>query len=130
MSVLVKAGVSIDRALETAQKTVNNIIIEKEIAKLVKSVQSGKSISESMKAHPMFFEPMAIGMVEAGSQSGKIREMFNVVGVYYKKEAKMLTENLEKFIQPILLLVIATVLLVVALAMFMPIFSIGSVLQT
>ena len=76
LSLLLKNGIKIDRALETAKKGIKNKILEKAVNKIHEEVRRGMPLSLAMGEFPDFFPPMYTGIVRVGEAIGKLAYVF------------------------------------------------------
>jgi type II secretory pathway component PulF len=125
---LLRSGVRLDRSVEIAGRTAGNVIVTDACLDVAQQVKEGKELTYAIKQHPKVFEPMIVGMVGAGQVTGKFWEMFATITNFYKKEVKLLIENLEKLIEPIVLVFVSVILLIVALAIYLPVFQAGGLM--
>ncbi len=125
---LVKAGIPIVDALDTAVLTVNNVNIKDKLSFVKVSVQRGVSLTESFKETGLF-EGMLIQMLQAGEQSGTLDMMLGKVTEYYKSKFDEIIDNLSSYIEPILLAFIGAMVLWLALGIFMPMWELGSAVK-
>ena len=74
LSTLVKAGLPITQALDTAIAQVNNAKFKSTLQKIATSVEGGQSLSSSFAQYPQFFNHIFVSLVDAGEQSGTLDE--------------------------------------------------------
>jgi type IV pilus assembly protein PilC len=74
LSTLVKAGLPITQALNTAIEQVNNTKFRGILQKIATSVEGGQSLSSSFAQYPQLFNHIFISLVDAGEQSGTLDE--------------------------------------------------------
>jgi len=126
--VLTNVGVPIVKVLDLASKTTGNVIMKDAIDKIKESVNQGKSISEPMKQLKVF-SPVVVQMVVMGEESGKMDELLLSIADYYDKEADYIIKNLTTLIEPLLIIVLGTLILGIALAVFLPMWNIAKVVH-
>ena len=122
MLVSYEAGVPIVDCLYLANYTVNNTLIRSSIDKARIKVQQGLHLSTSLKATEVM-PPILLFMVSTGEQSGKLGEMLNKASEYIDNQLDKVIDLLTKFIEPLMLVVIGGVVLVLALALYLPLFQ-------
>ena len=122
MLVSYEAGVPIVDCLYLANYTVTNSVIMKAIDTARVRVQQGAHLSTSLKATEIM-PPILLFMVSTGEQSGKLGEMLAKASEYIDNQLDRVIEMLTKFIEPIMLVVIGAVVLVLALALYLPLFQ-------
>jgi MSHA biogenesis protein MshG len=127
-AMLMKSGVPILEVLDLTAKTSGNIIISRAIENIRESVNQGKGMSEPMKLTGMF--PSAVvQMVSVGEQTGKVDELLISVADYYDLESSYMIKNLTTYIEPILIFILAVMVLLMALAIFLPMWNLIKVFK-
>ncbi len=116
---LIRAGIPISDALDTALLTLDNVYLKKQLATVKTSVSRGISLTESFRDTGLF-EGMLIQMIHAGEQSGTLDKMLDKVTLYFKSKFNDIIDNIAAYIEPVLLAVIACMVLLMALGIFMP----------
>lgn len=125
---LVRAGIPIVDALDTATVTISNTEIKNKLSFVKVSVQRGVTLTDAF-AETGQFEGMLIQMIKAGEQSGTLDNMLEKVTDYFKSKFDELVDNLSSYIEPILLLFIAIMVLWLALGIFLPMWELGSAVK-
>ena len=126
LSELLKTGVPILQSLQLVSDTLNNKVIEKAVVTIQRSVNEGKGMSAAMK-NTGVFTPMIVQMVEVGENSGRTDELLSYVSGYYQDQANLMIKNFSTLIEPILLFVLGSMVLLLALGVFMPVWDMSSV---
>ncbi len=122
IAVLMESGVPILAALDLTANTSGNIIISRAILHIKESVNQGKGMSEPMKVSSLF-PPSVIQMVATGEQTGRMGELLISAADYYDREASYMIRNLTTYIEPILIFVLGVMVLIMALAIFLPMWN-------
>ncbi|MBF0619150.1 MAG: type II secretion system F family protein [Candidatus Omnitrophica bacterium] len=124
MAILVDSGVPILYALEIAEKLVDNRVCALEVRKIRDAVREGRLLADPMEKSG-FFPSMAVQMIRVGEETGELSKMLNHVAVYYNK---MVTDFMKRFgmlIEPFMLVFMGSIIGVIVIAMFMPMFSLA-----
>lgn len=82
---MIKAGLSMSRALNVMQKQGKTPQVKKIITTLNEEISKGKTLSEAMTMFKNMFSPLVISMVHSGEQSGTLAESLRVVGIQMEK---------------------------------------------
>lgn len=127
-AILMKSGVPILEVLELTAKTAGNVIISRAIENIRESVNQGKGISEPMKISGLF-PTTVIQMVAIGEQTGRVDELLLSVADYYERESSYMIKNLTTYIEPILIFVLGLMVLLMALAIFLPMWNLIKVFK-
>jgi type IV pilus assembly protein PilC len=126
LATMYGAGVPMVEALETIAGTSGNLVYENGIQMIHDQVATGRALNESMKQTDLFPNAV-IQMIAIGEQSGKIQEMANKVAVIYEAEVDNAVESLSTLIEPIIIVVLGIIVGSLVVAMYLPIFKLGSV---
>jgi MSHA biogenesis protein MshG len=114
-----QSGLGLIDSLELAGKSAGRPLLARDVAKMVAQVRSGGRLMEVLGVCT-YLTPFTKRMLVAGEQSAEIPKMCAVVSRHYERETTHLTKNISTFIEPILIVAIAGVVLVIALAIFLP----------
>ena len=125
---LIRAGIPIVDALDTALLTLENTHLKKRLASVKISVQRGISLTEAFRDTGLF-EGMLIQMIQAGEQSGTLDKMLEKVTDYFKSRFNEIIDNIASYIEPILLGFIAGMVLLMALGIFMPMWDMAKAVK-
>jgi len=128
LGTLIKSGVPILQALETVATTSGNKVIEKSILEAQESVREGERIAGPLKKSGIF-PPMVVQMVMVGEESGQLPDMIKRVAEYYQLRVDIFVSRLGTLIEPIILVVVGGFVGVLVVAMFLPIFTLSSVVK-
>lgn len=126
--MLNQSGIPILQALEITGKTVDNALLSKAIEKITVRIQEGWPLAEAMKESGSF-TPMVTQMVAVGETSGTLDTMLLRVTEHYDVEVENGIRRLSTYLEPILTLVIATGVLFLALAVFLPWWNLASLFR-
>lgn len=125
---LVKAGIPIADALDIAVLMVDNEELKTKLSTVKIAVQQGVSLTEAMR-NTGLYESMLIQMVSAGEKSGSLDKMLGNVTNYYKEKFDDIIDNISSYVEPILLLFMAAMVLLMALGIFMPMWDLGKAVK-
>lgn len=125
---LVRAGIPIADALETAVLMVDNTELNAKLSTVRIAVGQGVSLTEAFK-NTELYEGMLIQMISAGEQSGSLDKMLGNVSDYFKMKFDEIIDNISSYIEPILLFVMACMVLLLALGIFMPMWDLGKAVK-
>ena len=120
--LLLSTDVALLDMLNICGDAMNNIIVKKSIDEAGKLVQSGKSLSESLKGKDYILD-MVPQMINIGEQSGKIDEMLGKTAQVYEDELDEQIKAISTLIEPILMVVMALMAGGLIGAILFPIYS-------
>ncbi len=128
-SILFKAGIPIVQALDLLEDSVKNTVIGAEIRKMKLFFQEGRE-SNLTKEEFVFFPEMALQMIYIGLESGSLEKILDETGNHYSKEVQYMSKQLTSVLEPILTLVIGIFVLILALAIFLPMWNLIQVFKS
>jgi len=124
-SELVRAGIPIAEALETAISMIDNLPLKIKLSSVRFTVEKGGTLNNGLKETGLF-ENMIIQMVRAAEDSGTLDAMMQKVAEFYKMKFDAIIDGLSDAIEPIMLIIIAAMVILLALGIFLPIWGMGS----
>ncbi|MDF3054271.1 MAG: type secretion system family protein [Gammaproteobacteria bacterium] len=127
LSILLHTGVSLTQALSLTAKISNNRIYEKAFTDIYKKVMAGHAIYASAKDTQRFPET-AIQMIAIGEHSGTLDDMLKKLGEYFEERVDDIVYNLGQLLEPAIMIFLCLVVGTVVIAMYLPIFNIGTVI--
>ena len=125
---LVKSGIPVSEALDTAVGMVDNAYIKQKLLTVNANIARGISLSDAFEQTGLF-ENMLLQMIRAGESSGQLDMMLGKVEAYYDSRFQDLIDNLAAYIEPIMLFFIAGLVLLMALGIFMPMWDLGKAVK-
>ena len=117
--MLNKSGIPLLQTLEVTASTINNVLISQSIREISRQVREGRTLTDSMKQTGRF-TPLVIQMVGVGETSGALDEMLVRITEYYDIELENAIKKMTSYIEPVLVLFMAVVVLFLMLAVMMP----------
>jgi len=118
------SGVPIIDSLKTAIGIVENSYLKERLTKIIDAIEEGKSITSGFEDTNQF-ESMVIQMISAGENSGSLNKMLDKISDIYRKKYAYLVDNVSTMIEPLLIAAIAGFVLLLALGIFLPMWSIA-----
>jgi len=119
---LINLGIPILDAVNIALKIVDNFYIKSRLEYIKNSIISGGSITKGFEDSGLF-EDMIIQMISAGEGSGALVSMLQKVSKYYLEKYRYIVDNIAVLIEPILIVAIAGFVIILALGVFLPMWS-------
>jgi type IV pilus assembly protein PilC len=121
-SSLHKAGVGTADALLMVEKSVGNSVIARAIRTARERVISGERIADSLEKSGEF-SPLVIRMISVGEETGKLDEVLGKVSMYYDREVPRTIKKLFAVLEPVMVLMMGTMVAVVAISMLLPLYQ-------
>ncbi len=127
LGTMLSSGVPILDALSICARTAGNKVVEREVRGVQASISEGKSIAEPMM-NSVIFPPMVVQMINVGESTGALDAMLSKVADFYEAEVENAVTAMKQLIEPIMILVLGTLIGGLVVAMYLPIFKLGSVM--
>lgn len=120
------AGVPLVEALTSVAGATGNIIYNDAILKMREEVSSGMQLQQSMRQAGLF-PNMVIQMIAIGEESGSLDAMLTKVADFYEEEVDNAVDSLTSLLEPMIMAFLGVVIGGLVIAMYLPIFKLGSV---
>ncbi|MEO1954675.1 MAG: type II secretion system F family protein [Campylobacterales bacterium] len=124
-SELVHAGIPIAEALDTSIGMIDNLVLKNKLFSVRMVVEKGGTLKQGLE-DTQLFENMIIQMIKAGEDSGTLDNMINKVAQYYKMRFDAIIDGLSEAVEPIMLFIMASMVLLLALGIFLPMWDMGN----
>ena len=121
-ATLVAGGVTAVKALETAGPTSGSQLVEDAVTKAIADVENGKTIHEALD-EPQIFPPMVISMIAIGEEAGSLPVMLDKVAEFYEEDVDSIAKNLGSVLEPIMLVLLGSVVGFLIIALYLPVFQ-------
>lgn len=121
---LAASGIPMIDALGTSINIVENSYLRERLSEIIDAIEEGKSLKEGFEDTEQF-ESMIIQMISAGESSGSLSKMLDKISDIFRKKYGYLVDNVSTMIEPLLIAAIAGFVLLLALGIFLPMWSIA-----
>ena len=121
------AGVPLIDALESTAGATNNVVYETAVLKVRDDVATGQQLQCAMRMTNLF-PSMAIQMVAIGEESGSLDAMLDKVATHFENEVYNAVDGLTSMMEPLIMAVLGVLVGGLVIAMYLPIFQMGSVI--
>jgi type IV pilus assembly protein PilC len=125
MALLLSSGVPILDGLAITGKTAGNKVVEKAIMESRVSISQGKTVAEPLRDSKIF-PPLVCQMVAVGESTGGLDAMLRKVAELYEEEVDDAVANLTAMMEPLIMVILGVILGGLVIAMYLPIFQMGS----
>lgn len=126
MGTMVTSGVPILDALNICGRTAGNKVVEREISRVRVGISEGRTIAEPL-VNSAIFPPMVVQMIAVGESTGSLDAMLQKVADFYEDEVNNAVNGMKQLIEPLMILILGTIVGGLVIAMYLPIFKLGSV---
>jgi type IV pilus assembly protein PilC len=124
LSTMFAAGVPLVEALDSVGGASGNYVYTAATKEIQKEVSTGSSLTVAMQ-NTMIFPNMVIQMVSIGEESGALDGMLGKVADFYEAEVDDAVDALSSLMEPIIMVVLGTLIGGMVIAMYLPIFKLG-----
>jgi type IV pilus assembly protein PilC len=128
LGTLITSGVPLLEGLSICAKTSGNKVIEEALMNARVSISGGKTISEPL-AKCNVFPKMVTHMIAVGESTGALDAMLGKIADFYEDEVDQAVETLTSLLEPIMMVVLGTIIGFIVIAMYLPIFTMAQAIQ-
>ena len=125
LAVMLRGGVPVTMALENVSRISDNKTMERALLAVRERVVGGVDIADSLAVETSF-PRLLISMVHVGEQSGRLPEVLERLSDVYEDQVEGAVLVATALFEPIMICIFGAVVLVLVLAIYMPIFSMGA----
>ena len=125
LGTLLTSGVPILEGLLIVSRTAGNKVVEDSIVATRQSVSEGKTLADPLSKAKVF-PAMVVQMIAVGEATGALDNMLNKIADFYDDEVDSAVAALTSMLEPMLMIFLGTTVGFVIVAMYMPIFQMGS----
>ncbi len=126
LSTMFAAGVPLVEALDSVGGASGNAVYAEATQKIQRDVSTGSALTTSMQSTGVF-PNMVIQMASIGEESGSLDHMLAKAAEFYEEEVDDMVKGLSSLMEPIIIVVLGTIIGGIVVAMYLPIFKIGQV---
>ncbi len=124
MGTLLSSGVPILDSIQIVAKASGNVVVEEGLMYARDRIAEGRNLADPM-GEIAVFPGMVVQMVGVGEQTGALDQMLSKIADFYEDETDVAVAALTSLIEPILMVFVGTIVGVVLIAMYLPIFSLA-----
>jgi type IV pilus assembly protein PilC len=126
LGMLITAGIPLVDAIKTTAHTATNVCYKSKLNTVENYLSAGYSVPVAINLTKIF-PPFAIQLILAGEQTGRLDAMLEKIANYYEQEIDHSIDGLTSLLEPFLMLILGLIIGSFVLAMYLPIFKLGSV---
>jgi len=126
LSLLIDAGIAIDKALALSADTFHNAVLKNEIREVrQRTVGQGMALSAGLK-RTSYFPSFVANMSAVGEEGGRLPESLAEIASFYETQVEQQSRLATSLLEPVLILVVGAIVGFIVSAMLLPIFEIGT----
>ena len=107
LSVILESGVALAQGMVLIAENMTNVKLAYCIQTIAFKLNAGEDLSSSLRQYPKVFEPIAIGLIEAGEAGGILEQVLDRIALLLEERAKIRGQIIGALIYPALVLVLA-----------------------
>ena len=122
--ITLQSGIGLIEALDMAGSASGRPLLVEDTQKMREQVKQGGRLADVMLACA-YLPGFARRMIAAGEEAAEMPRMCEIVARHYDREIAHLTKNLPTVLEPVLIVGLAGIFLIIALAIFLPMWEVG-----
>jgi type IV pilus assembly protein PilC len=126
LSTMFAAGVPLVEALDSVGGTAGNLVFTQATQQIQRDVAAGSALTTAMTTANVF-PTMVLQMSAIGEESGALDDMLARAAEFYEEEVDEMVKGLSTLMEPIIIVVLGTLIGGIVVSMYLPIFKIGQV---
>lgn len=126
LAITFTAGLPIIEALQSVAGATGHRLYEKACLQISKEISCGQALHLAMQ-HTRLFPLSVIQLITIGEESGQLDQMLYKLAEIYDTELDQAINNMSRLLEPIIITILGIVLGIVVIALYLPIFKLGSV---
>lgn len=123
LATLYAAGVGIIRALELVESVVDNAVLERHLREAREQVGMGATLTEALQDADEF-SGLVLQMISVGERTGSLDQSLEKVREFYDREVPRTVDRLFSVMEPAVILLLGGLIALVALGVYLPIYSV------
>ncbi|MGH9862158.1 MAG: type II secretion system F family protein [Candidatus Acidiferrales bacterium] len=128
LSTLLSGGIPLVPSLEVSAGAMESPALRQAMNRAAQQVREGQSLNRALGGSGLVPD-LVTEMIEVGESTGALPQMLNSVAEFYEEELNTRLTRLLALVEPLLLLVMGGTILVILVALYLPIFSVGSAVR-
>ena len=126
LSTMFAAGVPLVEAMQSVAGATGNIVYEEATLRMKDEVATGQRLQRAME-NTGLFPNMVVQMIAVGEESGALDTMSSKVADFYESEVDGAVYNMSSLLEPLIMAILGVLVGGMVIAMYLPIFKLGSV---
>ncbi len=125
LSTMFAAGVPLVEAMGSVAGATGNIVYEEAVLRMKDEVATGQRLQRAME-NTGLFPNMVVQMIAVGEESGALDTMSGKVAEFYEAEVDNAVDSMSSLMEPMIMAVLGVLVGGMVIAMYLPIFKLGS----
>jgi len=126
ISTLLKTDIMIIKSFKITANVLGNLHYRKAVDEMSEKIKKGDQINQVVSAYPALFPPVVNQIISVGEQTGELDNILAELADFYESEVNKVMDNLPSIIEPLLILILGLAVGGMAVAIIMPMYSLGA----
>ncbi len=126
LATMFAAGVPLVEALSSVAGATGNAVYASGVLRMREDVSTGRQLYLTMRDTGLF-PSMVVQMVAIGEEAGSLDEMLSKVAEFYEEEVANAVDSMSSLLEPLIMVLLGTIIGGLVIAMYLPIFQMGQV---
>lgn len=122
MSVLLAAGITVNQAIDTTARVMDNALLSEDVRSMRTGIEQGRTLVECLDGK-RYFPATMVDMCSVGEETGELEETLEHTADYYSNEADYRIQRLLVMLEPTLLLLLSVFAGFIVVSIYLPIFT-------
>jgi type IV pilus assembly protein PilC len=127
LATMFGAGVPLVEAMKSVSGATGNIVYQDAVLRMRDEISTGMRMQRSME-NTGLFPNMVVQMIAVGEESGSLDEMAGKVADFYEADVDAAVDGLSSLLEPLIMVILGTLVGGLVIAMYLPIFKLGAVI--
>ena len=123
LAVILQSGVPLAQGMILIADNMTNAKLSHCVKRISSRITAGEELSLSLRQYPKVFEPLAIGLIEAGEAGGILEDVLDRIALLLEERAKIRSQIIGAMIYPVIVLVLAVTVSLALLVFIVPRFK-------
>lgn len=128
LNILTRSGLDIVSAFKAMHQNLSNTFVKQDIEVATESIKKGTSIYKSLE-DSKYFSKITKNLIRVGEETGKLDLATEKLAKYYQAQIDYKVSNLSKVLEPVMLVIVFSIVIVLALALFLPMWQLSSLIK-
>jgi type IV pilus assembly protein PilC len=128
LGTLISSGVPILDGLEITARTAGNAVVKDAVMDARTAIREGQTIAMPLRESGVF-PPMVTQMIAVGEETGALDDMLGKIADFYDEEVDTAVDGLTSIIEPVMIVVMGTMVGGMVMSMYLPIFKMVNVIM-
>jgi len=127
LSMSLSSGIPLIDALQITNQAISQTLLQTQLCKVRESVMTGKSLHSALD-QCCFFPERAKTMIAIGENADALSIMMKKIAIFYQHQLNETLDRLSKLLEPVIMIIVASVVSLLIVAMYLPIFRMGNII--